>query len=60
MTNKKEKKGLFKIFGEKKKKGSGCCDFQIEEIPAENYDGNNKKKPTEDPAGDKENPSCCK
>lgn len=56
MKNENEKKGLFARLNESKKakKGSGCCSFEVEEIPDEEQEKNeNEKKP---PKG---NSSCC-
>ncbi len=42
MNNEKEKKGLFGFFsGKKAKKGSCCCDFELEEVPEK--DGKEEK-----------------
>jgi hypothetical protein len=60
MTDKNKKKGLSKLFGAKKKKGSCCCDLEFEEIPTENNKSNDKSKAAENQAVDKEDPSCCK
>lgn len=50
-----EKKGLFARLNVKKKTRSSCCgSFEIEEIPEENNDQKNEKKPSEDKGN-----SCC-
>lgn len=59
MKNENEKKGLFeRLTGFKKKKNkkkSCCCNFEIEEIPEENDNKNEKEVPTEEKGN-----SCCK
>lgn len=56
MKNESEKKGFFERLtgGNKAKKGSCCCNIEIEEIPEENTDSKDPK----DPPKPKKN-SCC-
>ena len=56
MKNENEKKGLLeRLLGSKKeKKGSCCCNFEVEEIPEEN----DNKKESQKAEGDGK--SCCK
>ena len=57
MKNENGEKGLFRrLVGNKKaKKSSCCCNVQLEELPEENTDNANAKKPAKE-----EDNSCCK
>lgn len=56
MKNENEKKGLFdRLNGNKKaKESSCCCNFEVEEIPEDNNENKNEKKPRKDKGN-----SCC-
>lgn len=47
---KNEKNSMFgRLIGSKKeKKSSGCCNIQLEELPEENTDNTNTKKPAKE------------
>lgn len=50
MKNDNKKKGLFSRFNlsNKIKKSSGCCNFEVEEIPEEEQEKENEKKSPKD------------
>ena len=56
MKNENEKKRLFARLNENKKtkKSSGCCNFEVEEIPEEDKEKENEKKPQKGTGN-----SCC-
>lgn len=57
MENDKEKKGLFeRLLGKKKeKKGSCCCNIELEEVPDNKEDTKDGINPKNDDKGG----SCC-
>lgn len=57
MTNENEKKGIFTRLNENKKakKGSCCCNFEVEEIPEEE----NEEKENADQLPKGKGNSCC-